>query len=74
MGAISVVTFTAAFVLERWLRHRGHLTRNTTTAQKVFSVLSIVGAIAGAAGLILLAVFDTVRHTRLHNAFLAVFM
>lgn len=74
MGATSVVTFDIAFIAERWLRHLGKLTPNTSWWQKSFSIISIIAAIVGAAGLILLTIFDNVNHGSLHNAFLAVFI
>jgi hypothetical protein len=74
MSAVTVVTFDIAFLLERWLRHTGKLAPNTSIWQKIYSGISIVAAIAGAAGLILLSIFDTLRHNKLHNIFLAVFI
>jgi hypothetical protein len=74
MGAVAVVTFDLAFVIERWLRHTGRLARNTSFWQKFCSIASMLAAIAGAVGLILLAIFDTKHHDRLHDAFLGVFM
>jgi len=74
MSAVTVVSFDLAFLLERYLRHTGKLTPNTSVWQKLYSTLSILFAIAGAAGLILLAVFDTVHHPRLHQVFLGVFI
>ncbi|CAI6341425.1 unnamed protein product [Periconia digitata] len=74
MSAVTVVTFDIAFILERWLRHTGKLTPNTSIWQKIYSTIAIVAAIAGAAGLILLSIFDTLRHPRLHNVFLGVFI
>jgi hypothetical protein len=74
MCSVTVVTFDLAFIFERWLRHSGKLHRNTSVWQKVYSGCSIVAAIAGAAGLILLSIFDNVNHNRLHNIFLAVFI
>ena len=74
MGTVSVVSFDLGLLAERWMRHAGHLLRNTSTAQKVLSGISIAFSIIGAAGLILLTIFDTWRHNTLHNAFLAVFM
>lgn len=74
MGTTSVVTFDIAFIAERWLRHLGKLTPNTSNWQKVLSILSIIAAIAGAAGLILLTIFDNINHGTLHNIFLAVFI
>jgi len=74
MSAVTVVSFDLAFILERYLRHTGKLAPNTSTWQKLYSILSIIFAIAGAAGLILLAVFDTLRHPRLHQVFLGIFI
>ncbi|KAF2016025.1 hypothetical protein BU24DRAFT_492192 [Aaosphaeria arxii CBS 175.79] len=74
MSTVTVVTFDIAFILERWLRHTGRLTPNTSIWQKIYSGLSIVAAIVGAAGLILLSIFDALRHNRLHNIFLGVFI
>jgi len=74
MGAFSVVTFDLAFIADRWLRHTGKLVQNTSTFQKILSIVSIIAAVVGAAGLILLSVFDTKRHMRIHNIFLALFI
>jgi hypothetical protein len=74
MSAVTVVSFDIAFILERWLRHTGKLTPNTSIWQKIYSGISIIAAIVGAVGLILLSIFDTLRHNRLHNTFLAVFI
>jgi hypothetical protein len=74
MSTVTVVSFDIAFILERYLRHTGKLARNTSIWQKIYSTLSIIFAIAGAAGLILLSIFDTLRHSRLHDIFLVVFI
>jgi hypothetical protein len=74
MSCVTVITFDLAFILERWLRHTGRLTRNTSVVQKTLSILSIIAAIVGAVGLILLSIFDTLRHSNLHNIFLCLFM
>jgi hypothetical protein len=74
MGTASVVLFTFGFVTERWLRHRGRLAHNTSWAQKILSICAIITGIAGAVGLILVTVFDTIHHKRLHNGFLVLFM
>lgn len=73
-SVITTVTLDLGFMAERWLRHTGRLVPNTSTAQKVLSVLAIIFAIAGSAGLILLSIFDTYRHNRLHNGFLLIFI
>ncbi|KAF1973967.1 hypothetical protein BU23DRAFT_579953 [Bimuria novae-zelandiae CBS 107.79] len=74
MSTVTVVTFDLAFIFERWLRHTGKLTPNTSIWQKLYSVCAIIGSIAGAAGLILLSIFDTLRHPNLHDAFLVLFI
>ncbi|KKY16703.1 putative sfk1-like membrane protein [Diplodia seriata] len=74
MGAASVVTFDLVFIIERWLRHRGRLHPNTSWWQKTWSIIAIIGAIVGAAGLILLSIFDTLRHPKLHDVFLGLFI
>lgn len=74
MSAVTVLTFDLAFILERYLRHAGRLTPNTSTWQKANSACATIAAIVGAAGLILLSIFDTKRHNRLHNIFLGVFI
>jgi len=74
MSTVTVVTFSLAFVFERYLRHAGKLTPNTSIWQKVYSGCATASAIIGAAGLILLTIFDCKNHNRLHNIFLAVFI
>jgi hypothetical protein len=71
---VTVVSFDIAFISERWLRHKGRLTHNTSVWQKVYASLSVIAAIAGAAGLILLTIFDNKNHNKLHNIFLGVFI
>ena len=48
--------------------------RNTTTIEKVLSGLSMLFALIGTAGLILLSIFDTLRHPTLHDVFLLLFI
>jgi hypothetical protein len=74
MGTISVVTFDLAFIAERWLRHAGRLVHNTSRTQKFLAVASIIFSVAGAAGLILLTIFDTKNHKNLHDTFLGIFI
>ena len=42
--------------------------------EKVMSVLAILGAFLGGVGLILLSIFDTQRHPKLHRVFLLIFV
>jgi uncharacterized membrane protein YbhN (UPF0104 family) len=74
MSAVVVVVFDLSFIAERWLRHTGRLAHNTSTAQKVLSFLTILFAVVGAAGLILLSIFDTLHHHNLHDIFLVLFI
>lgn len=73
-SVITVVFLDLGFIAERWLRHRGRLARNTSTAQKVLSICSIFFAIVGAAGLIFLSIFDTYHHNTAHNICLLLFI
>lgn len=74
MGATTVVTLDLVFIFERYLRHAGTLALNTSKWQKILSILSTIFAILGAAGLILLTIFDTLRHPHVHDAMLVVFL
>jgi hypothetical protein len=73
-NSITTVFLVLSFMAERWLRHTGRLARNTHTSQKILSGFSILFGIAGAAGLILLAIFDTYHHPHLHDGFLLPFI
>lgn len=73
-SCVTTVFLDLAFLSERWLRHRGRLARNTSSFEKWLSSLSLVFAIAGTAGLILLSIFDTYHHPRLHDGFLLLFI
>ena len=73
-SVITTVFLDIGFAAERWLRHRGKLIRNTSTSQKVLSVIGIIFGIAGSAGLILLSIFDDYHHPRLHDGFLLLFL
>ncbi len=71
---LTTILLDTSLAADRWLRHKGRLAPNTTTAEKVLSGLTIACAIVGTAGLILLSVFDTARHPRLHDVFLFLFI
>ncbi|EXJ95986.1 hypothetical protein A1O1_01112 [Capronia coronata CBS 617.96] len=71
---ITTVSLDLGFMAERWLRHTGRLVPNTSVAQKVLSVIAIIFAVAGSAGLILLSIFDTYHHPHLHDGFLLLFI
>lgn len=74
MSAATVVTFDLAFIFERYLRHTNRLAPNTSNWQKLYSFCATAFAVGGAAGLILLTIYDNRNHNRLHNIFLAVFI
>ncbi|KAF7555521.1 hypothetical protein G7046_g6539 [Stylonectria norvegica] len=71
---VTAVFLDLSFGAERWLRHRGRLAPNGSTLEKTLVGLSIVFAIVGTAGLILLSIFDTAHHKRLHDIFLLLFI
>ncbi|KJK77946.1 hypothetical protein H634G_06913 [Metarhizium anisopliae BRIP 53293] len=73
-SAVTVVLLDLAFLAERWLRHRGRLVRNQSSGERALVWLSILFALVGAAGLILLSIFDTWRHKKLHDVFLLLFI
>jgi hypothetical protein len=73
-SVVTTVFLDLAFISERWLRHTGRLAQNTSKAQKILSGFSILFAIAGSAGLILLSIFDTYHHPHLHDGFLLLFI
>ncbi|EMC91298.1 hypothetical protein BAUCODRAFT_117653 [Baudoinia panamericana UAMH 10762] len=73
-SAVMVVIFDVTFISERWLRHKGRLQSNYGRGEKILSVFAIIFAVVGAAGLILLTIFDTKRHPEVHDAMLIVFI
>lgn len=73
-SVITTIFLDLGFISERWLRHTGRLAPNTSFTQKVLSFISIVFAVIGTAGLILLSIFDTYHHPRLHDVFLLLFI
>ena len=73
-STITVVTLDLSLIAERWLRHSGRLAPNTSWTEKGLSILSIIAAIAGALGIILLSIFDVAHHQSLHDHLLIVFI
>jgi hypothetical protein len=73
-ACVTTIFLDLSFFSERWLRHNGRLAANTSMTEKVLSGLSIVFALIGTAGLILLSIFDTLRHPKLHDVFLLLFI
>ena len=73
-SVVTTLFLDASFLADRWLRHKGTLVPNTSLAEKILSVIAILGSVVGTVGLICLSIFDTVRHTMLHDIFLALFI
>ncbi|KAF8896588.1 Frag1/DRAM/Sfk1 [Infundibulicybe gibba] len=71
---ITAVGFFLSLFIERWLRHSGRLIPNMRRRERVFGSLAVLGSFIGGAGLILLSIFDTKRHSTLHRLFLLIFM
>ena len=72
--AVTTVFLDLSFAAERWLRHKGRLVPNMSRGEKVLAGLSILFALVGTAGLILLSIFDTYDYPTLHDLFLLFFM
>ncbi|KAL5504447.1 hypothetical protein ACEPAH_8523 [Sanghuangporus vaninii] len=73
-SSITAVGFFLSLSIERWARHDGRLVPNMRRREKVMSSLAIAWSFVGGVGLILLSIFDTKRHERLHRVFLLVFV
>ncbi|KAI9739751.1 MAG: hypothetical protein M1834_006471 [Cirrosporium novae-zelandiae] len=73
-SVITTIFLDLSFASERWLRHKGFLVQNHCKWDKALSILAIIFSIAGTCGLILLSIFDTWRHPRLHDGFLLLFI
>ncbi|EEH10573.1 conserved hypothetical protein [Histoplasma capsulatum G186AR] len=71
---ITAVFLSASFMSERWLRHSGHLARNRGKRDKAFAIIAILLSLIGGAALILLSIFDTLRHARIHQILLMTFI
>ncbi|KAH7333609.1 Frag1/DRAM/Sfk1 family-domain-containing protein [Rhizoctonia solani] len=73
----SVITglgFFLTVLAERVYREKGRLLPNIRRRGRVMGIISCICALIAAAGLSLLAGFDTLRHTTLHRLFLLIFM
>ena len=74
MSTVTILLLNFSIMADRWLRHQKRLAATTHTSEKVLSWFAIVFAWVGGAGLILLSIFDTLRHPRLHDGFLVMFI
>ncbi|KAF2149384.1 hypothetical protein K461DRAFT_323888 [Myriangium duriaei CBS 260.36] len=73
-SSVTIVCFDIVFILENWLRHRGRLAPHTKKSEKICSILACIFSVVGGAGLILLSIFDTLRHPKAHDRLLGVFI
>lgn len=73
-SVVTVVCLDIGFFAERWLRHTGRLAKNTSWTQKILSIMSLLFALAGAAGLITLSILDTYHHPHAHDIGLGIFI
>ena len=71
---VAAALLDLSFGADRWLRHRGRLIPNVSVGERVLMGLTIVFAVVGTAGLVLLSVFDTAHYKNLHNIFLLLFI
>jgi len=71
---LTTILLDISFGADRYLRHKGRLVPNASTTEKVLSGLTILFAVVGTVGLILLSVFDTLRHPLQHDIFLLLFI
>ncbi|THH07456.1 hypothetical protein EW145_g3366 [Phellinidium pouzarii] len=72
--AITAIGFVFCLAVERWARHEGRLLPDMRRREKVMGSLAIFWSFVGGVGLILLSIFDTKRHSRLHRVFLLIFV
>ncbi|KAI1319892.1 hypothetical protein F5Y16DRAFT_390524 [Xylariaceae sp. FL0255] len=73
-SVLTTVFLDAAFVSDRWLRHRGLLAPNVSKGERALSIISIVFAAIGTIGLTFLSGFDTLHYHTLHDIFLLLFI
>lgn len=71
---LTTILLDISFLADRWLRHRGRLVPNTTRGEKALAAATVAWAVVGTVGLVLLSIFDTARHPRLHDVFLGLFI
>lgn len=72
-SAVTAIFLDCAFASERWLRRQTRLAENTPTIDKVIGALTIVFAVIGTIGLIMLGTFDTLRYPKTHDIFVMLF-
>ncbi|KAH7105357.1 Frag1/DRAM/Sfk1 [Auriculariales sp. MPI-PUGE-AT-0066] len=72
--AVTSIGLLLALICQLWLRRSERALAHERRRQRVLNTLSIVFSAIGAAALILLSVFDTVRYPTMHRLFLFIFI
>ena len=73
-SVVTAMFLDCAFASERWLRRQGRLAKNTPTTDKALGALTIVFALIGTVGLIMLGIFDTLHYPKAHDIFILLFI
>ncbi|VVT51821.1 uncharacterized protein SAPINGB_P003224 [Magnusiomyces paraingens] len=73
-ASVQAPFFILALAAERYLRHAGRLPPNLRRREKLFAAIAIILSIPGQVGIILVAVFNTVKHHTLHFSMLIMFL
>jgi hypothetical protein len=73
-ATVTAIFLDCAFASERWLRYQAHSAKNTAATDKALAALTIVFAVVGTVGLIMLTIYDTLHYNTAHGVFLGVFV
>ena len=68
MSSIVAALFILSLFLERWLRHVDRIPGTIHSKQRTYDIVAIILGIIGAAGLVVLSVFDDQNHATVHCA------
>ncbi|RSH85040.1 uncharacterized protein EHS24_006628 [Apiotrichum porosum] len=74
LTCITAAFYVASLLAERWLRYIDRLPTDIRKREEILSWLGIVCATIGGTALILLAVFDTFHHSRVHWSMTCLFV
>ena len=58
MSSFTAGLFVLSLFLERWLRHVDRIPGTIRSKQRTYDIVAIVCGVIGAAGLVLLSIFD----------------
>jgi len=74
MSSFTAGLYILSLFLERWLRHVDRIPGTIHSKQRTFDIVAIVMGIIGAAGLVILSVFNDQTHPTIHWIFALVFI